>query len=158
MQPLPKFFASTGYTTPKDPANLPFNMAFGPALFFQWLPEHPEVLSSFQQWMMAQRDGHTPWLEFYPFREQVVEGYNEDDPHGVLFVDVGGSMGQEILQIQAEHTGLPGRMVLQDLPSTIEKVSSKSGMEAMSHDFFTPQPIISRKPSQIKSFPVSVPY
>lgn len=142
MQPLPKFLASTGYKTPTDPSNLPFNMAFGPGLFFQWLPEHPEILSTFQQWMIAQRDGHSPWLEFYPFQEQAIAGYDKTDPDGVLLVDVGGGMGQEIVEILGKNRELPGRMVLQDLPSTIEKVSVCPGMEAMSHDFFTPQPIL----------------
>jgi demethylsterigmatocystin 6-O-methyltransferase len=150
MQPLPKFLGSNGYKTPSDPSNLPFNMAFGPALFFQWLPDHPEVLGTFQQWMMAQRDGHTPWLDFYPFETQVIAGHDQGDPDGVLLVDIGGSMGQEIREIQRHHPDLPGCMVLQDLPSTIEKVPNTPGMVAMSHDFFTPQPILGETSKRLR--------
>lgn len=141
MQPLPRYLATTGYKNPKDPQHLPFNLAFGPELFFEWLPKHPEVLGSFQQWMTAQREGHTPWLDFYPFRQQVVEGFKHEDPGAVLLVDMGGGMGHEIEEIRRKFPSLPGRLVLQDLPSTIEKVESSDVMEAMVHDFFTPQPI-----------------
>jgi hypothetical protein len=116
-------------------------MAFGPNLFLEWVPQHPEVLASFQQWMVAQRDGHTNWLDFYPFEKHVVDNFDENDPDGVLLVDMGGSMGQEILEIQRRYPQLPGCMVLQDLPSTIEKFTPSEGMQAMVHEIFTPQPI-----------------
>jgi demethylsterigmatocystin 6-O-methyltransferase len=142
----------TNYQTPSDPRNLPFNLAFGPDLFFEWVPKHPEVLQSFQQWMTCQREGHTHWLDFYPFEQQVVQGFDDQDPDAVLLVDVGGGMGQEIREIKARFPELPGRMILQDLSSTIERVQAEGAgsMEAMAHDFFTPQPIqgkISKPPS-----------
>lgn len=139
MQPLPKFLAETGYRNPTDPSHLPFNLAFGPDLFFQWVPKHPEVLE--RRWMTAQREGHTPWLDFYPFKERIAQGFDYQDPEGVSLVDVGGSMGQEIQEIRKRYPSLPGRMILQDLPSTIQQVPPSNGMEAMAHDFFTPQPI-----------------
>lgn len=141
MQPLPKYMRMTKYQTPSDPRNLPFNLAFGSDLFFEWVPKHPEILRSFQEWMTSQREGHTPWLDFYPFEEQVLRGFDDQDPNSVLLVDVGGSMGQEIQEIKARFPSLPSRMILQDLPSTIERVQPEGGMEAMAHDFFTPQPI-----------------
>lgn len=116
-------------------------MAFGPQTIFEWFPENPETLRHFQDLMSTQREGHSTWLDFYPFQEQIVDGYDKD-PNGVLLIDVGGNVGQELLDIQKYHKNLPGRLVLQDLPMTVEKVPATSAFEAMSHDFFNAQPII----------------
>jgi hypothetical protein len=141
MKPLPAYLAQSGYRNPQNPRHLPFNDAFGPDMVFEWLPKHPEVLGSVQEWMIAQRNGHTSWLDFYPLEEQVVKEFNRKDSQAVLLVDIGGSMGQDILDIRHRYLSLPGRMILQDLPSTIDKVVPGTEMEAMAHDFFTPQPI-----------------
>ncbi|PSN64812.1 S-adenosyl-L-methionine-dependent methyltransferase [Corynespora cassiicola Philippines] len=141
MHPLPKFLATTGYKVPNDLSHLPFNLSFGPDNLFEWVAKHPEVLTSFQQWMTSQREGHTLWLEFYPFQQQIVEGYDKSDQDGVLIVDIGGNMGQELLELNAQFPSLPGRMVLQDLPTSIEKVVPSDKMEAMAYDFFETQPI-----------------
>ena len=125
MQPLPKFLAATGYKNPKDSSHLPFNFAFGSEKFFEWVPKHPEVLESFQQWMVAQREGHTPWLDFFPFEERLIQNFDGEGLSDVLLVDVGGGMGHEIMEIQERYPEFPGRMVLQDLPSTIDVVPER---------------------------------
>lgn len=60
-------------------------------------------------------------------------------------VDVGGAGGHELLGFKKAHPDLHGRLVLQDLPAVIDAVDSKAlaaaGVEAMSHDMLTPQPI-----------------
>lgn len=146
MQPLPRFLAETSYKIPTSPEHLPFNLAFGPQLFFPWVQEHPEILGSFLQWMTVQREGHTPWLDFYPFEQQVIKGFDCKGQEAVLLVDVGGNMGHEIQEIRQRHASSPGRMVLQDLPSTIAQVKSSLEMVAMAHDFFTPQPVKGKTP------------
>jgi hypothetical protein len=144
MQPLPRFLAETSYRNPAYSERLPFNLAFGPRLFFPWVQEHPEVLGSFLQWMAVQREGHTDWLDFYPFEQQVMSGVRNENLDSVLLVDIGGNTGHEILAIRKQFPSLQGRMVLQDLPSTIDQIQADHEMEAMAHDFFTPQPIQGR--------------
>lgn len=141
MQPLPRYLATTRYKNPTEPRHLPFNLAFGQDLFFQWLPNHPEVLQHFQRWMTVHLEGHSAWLDFYPFKERVLDTFDHSDEANVLLVDVGGNMGQELLDLKSRIPSHPGRMILQDLPSTIERVIPEDGMEAMAHDFFEPQPI-----------------
>jgi hypothetical protein len=46
--------------------------------------------------MIAQQDGHIPWLDFYPFETKIIAAHDQTDPNGVLLVDIGGSMGQGI--------------------------------------------------------------
>lgn len=90
--------------------------------------------------MSAQREGRAYWLDFYPF-EQKVSAQAPGSEHDILFVDVGGALGSEIKELRKRYPALKGRMILQDLPHTIDHVSVDPGMEAMVHDFFTPQPV-----------------
>ena len=90
--------------------------------------------------MTAQREGRAYWLDFYPF-EQKLLAEPRDSEHDILFVDVGGALGSEIRELRKRYPALKGRMILQDRQQTIDHVSADSGMEAMVHDFFTPQPV-----------------
>lgn len=64
----------------------------------------------------------------------------------VLMVDVGGSSGHDLVSFRSNHPDIPGRFVLQDLPEAIEAAKAAGelqakNIEAMEHDFFTPEPI-----------------
>lgn len=59
----------------------------------------------------------------------------------IIFVDVGGALGSEIKELRKRYPALEGRMILQDRQQTIDQVSSDPRMDAMVHDFFTPQPV-----------------
>lgn len=74
--------------------------------------------------------------------EEVLGQNARTDSDAVLLVDVGGGLGQDIVDFQKSYGHLPGRLVLQDLPTVIESVQGlPTKVEAMGHDFFTPQPI-----------------
>ncbi|PKX97732.1 S-adenosyl-L-methionine-dependent methyltransferase [Aspergillus novofumigatus IBT 16806] len=139
---FPKHIKETQYKNPVDPAAIPFNKQFNGEAYFDWLGRHPALLHSFHQFMTTQRVGHVQWLDFYPIEEQLLPGFDySDDPNAVLLVDVGGSVGHEIQAVKKRYPKIPGRMVLQDRPATIERVKPENGMEVMAHDFFTEQPI-----------------
>lgn len=89
--------------------------------------------------MVAQRQGHTPWLDFYPFQDRIEQGF--DESNGIMFVDMGGAVGHETLNLRRKYPSLPGRLILQDLETTIARVPKTDVMELMIHDFFTPQPV-----------------
>ena len=65
------------------------------------------------------------------------------DPDAVLFVDVGGSKGHEAMIFHTAHPDIPGRLILQDVPSVIDQFRKdpSQGIELMPYDFFTTQPI-----------------
>ena len=108
---------------------------------FEWLAKHPKVFNDFNVFMSAQREGRAYWLDFYPF-EQKLSAEARDNKQDVLFVDVGGALGSEIKELRKRYPSVKGRMILQDQQQTIDHVSVDPGMEAMVHDFFTPQPVI----------------
>lgn len=141
---LPSFLAKNKYQNPTDPKNCAFQEAFHTQdNLFEWFPKHPMYLNNFNHWMTGQRDGRAYWLDFFPFEEQIAKDFKEGDG-AVMFVDVGGARGHETEAIKKKFPTLPGRFVLQDLPDTVKQALPVPGMEAVAHDFFTPQPIKGR--------------
>lgn len=65
--------------------------------------------------------------------------YKPDEP--VLLVDIGGGRGQIIEDVRKKRPILKERMIVQDLSQEIEGRAPVEGVEPMSYDFFTPQPV-----------------
>lgn len=138
---LPKFLEQTKYQNPTSSTNSAFHLAFNTKEpLWEWFPSHPEYHESFNLWMSGQREGRANWLDFFPLEQRLSKGFNMINDE-VMLVDVGGGFGHEIQAIKEKFPHVPGRMILQDLPSTIAKALSVKGMETMAYDFFTPQPI-----------------
>jgi hypothetical protein len=78
------------------------------------------------------------WFEYYPVEEKLrVNGLSD-----VVLVDVGGNTGSDVTTFTKRFPDLPGRVILQDLPSVIEGAQTSPGVvEAIGHDFFNPQPV-----------------
>jgi hypothetical protein len=78
--------------------------------------------------------------------EHIVENGPWDKlPEGALIVDVGGSHGEVMIALAKKFPNF--RLVVQDLPSTIEAAaqqlepSLEGRVVYTAHDFFTPQPV-----------------
>lgn len=95
---------------------------------------------------MQNMEKNFPILDMFPFsllREKV-----RKEPDRACIVDVGGGRGQALLAIKEQcGDALNGKLVLQDLPVVIDSLKRKDlpGIEPMSHDIFTPQPVKSTK-------------
>ena len=60
----------------------------------------------------------------------------------ILLVDVGGGNGHDLIRFLNKYPSAWGRLILQDLPNLIQNLEGLSpGIQAMGHDFFTPQVI-----------------
>ena len=146
-QYLPEFLRKTDYQEPSDGRDCAFNMAFRTnEPLFDFLTKNPKFLETFNSYMTSQRQGRQSWLEFFPLERELVTGFSTED-NAVMFVDVGGGYGHEIQEIKKRYPGLPGRMILQDLPETITQVIAAPNTEAMPYNFFTPQLIRGRRNS-----------
>ena len=106
----------------------------------------PKVLESFNKYLSSRLAGHTYWLDFYPFEQDVITGFDRNYENATMIVDMGGSVGHELVELRKRFPSLPGRTILQDLPKTIEMAGNLDGIEKMTHDFFTPQPVIGISP------------
>jgi len=121
----------------------PFEYTFG-AQQFPWMgkPENREYGLAFEDFMTGRRAATwNKWFNTFPAKENLPSRPLKTDPDAVLLVDVAGGQGYWTQQFH-DHIGdsLPGKLIVQDQPFVIEKAQLK-GVEAMTHNFFEPQPI-----------------
>ncbi|KAI3325423.1 S-adenosyl-L-methionine-dependent methyltransferase [Xylariaceae sp. AK1471] len=141
---MPQFLRENKYPKMTDPAHIPWCQGHGTSdPIFKWINERPEVLKNFMGWMAGQRDGLPTFMSVLDFETEFAKGA---DGSTAVFVDVGGSMGHQCIALRQTYPDLVGRVILQDLPETIEKVrtsplSGFEGIDVLAHDFFTPQPL-----------------
>jgi len=139
-QAFPEVLVETSYKDIQDPTKTAFQKGLRtPDPAFIYLQKDLKKLGDFVQWMTAQHEGLPTWLDVYPLLEDSKE-FPSEKP---LFVDVGGGIGHQCLALKTKFPQFdqPGRLVLQDLGPTIEHSIPMDNVNAMVHDFFTPQPI-----------------
>jgi len=83
-------------------------------------------------------DAARRWVSSYPVENEVGDFEAGDD--SALLVDIGGGFGQHSAALRQKFPH-PGRIVVQDVPSTLAHAPKIDSIEFESHDFFTPQPI-----------------
>lgn len=141
---LPSYVASLVGNKNPDPATSIFQKANNTSLsFFEYLYTIPGMAEEFAHHMTGSRHGQASWMDpdFYPVAERLVTEA-DTSPDAVFLVDVGGSTGHDIAEFNDKHPDVPGRLMLQDLPSVIETVKElHPKIEPVGHDFFAEQPI-----------------
>ncbi|KAF4506646.1 hypothetical protein G6O67_006710 [Ophiocordyceps sinensis] len=83
-----------------------------------------------------------PILGMFPFER--LEAQVKREPQRPFVVEIGGGRGQALLAIREHCCGsFGGKMLLQDLPIVIESLKPDEipGIEPMSYNMFTPQPV-----------------
>ncbi|KAK2794397.1 hypothetical protein FQN51_000839 [Onygenales sp. PD_10] len=142
---LPEFLKSIDYKLPQDPRNCAFNVGYKTNLsFFEYLGANPKTGTEFNHHMGAYRQGRPSWMDhgFFPVEKQLIQGADTGDDAAFL-VDVGGSLGHDLMEFHSKWSNAPGKLILQDLPHVVEEAKQKADkyIETMVHDFFTEQPV-----------------
>lgn len=119
----------------------PVSYTLGKPLF-PFLSENPEYGTAFNNFMAARRQATWhKWYNVYPAAERLPLQRLKTEKDAVLLVDVGGGTGYWTQAFSEHFQGsLPGRLIVQDLPKVVHGISIQ-GIEHMSYDFFTPQPV-----------------
>jgi hypothetical protein len=147
MPKLPEYLKSIHYANPADQKPAFFSFAENTDMgMFEWLEHHPEQQRIFQAYQTA-KDGVSdfklkPILERTLGQALAIRRAAGDPP--VLFVDVGAGEGRPLREVAAsipDQLAGQGRIVTQDLPQVVTRAPESALVEAMGHDFFTPQPI-----------------
>lgn len=132
---LPEFLEETKYADIIDNAKTPMQKAFNTNLpAFIWFPDQPKLFENFQRFMTVQRDGAVSWLSVFPFKNLLGDFQGK-----VVLVDIGGGFGHQCIALKESFPELAGKLVLQDLPQTLQHVPSIAGVEVVEHNFFEPQ-------------------
>ncbi|KAF9697183.1 hypothetical protein EKO04_004988 [Ascochyta lentis] len=137
-QVLPRYLRDHKYQDMTDTKDLPFHLALGTDLPpFEWMKKHPEQMKALGHAMKIERM-HS-WVESYPIKKDI--GNFQAAANSALLVDVGGGFGQQSVAFKTQMSSIPGRIVVQDVASTLAYALKIDGIEFQEHDFFTPQPI-----------------
>ena len=137
---LSGYFQQNGFKNPSDAYDGPFQYAMGTKLhYFQDLQSKSRLQEAFNTTMGMQRMNRgEEWFDFYPV-DKKLQVKADSQP---LIVDVGGGLGHDIVAFKEKFPGLPGKLIVQDLPVVIDEIKGlPSGIEATAYDFFKPQPV-----------------
>ncbi|KAK5164213.1 uncharacterized protein LTR77_009907 [Saxophila tyrrhenica] len=139
-----EYAATTAYQEPRSAEHGPFQYAYNTSLnFFAYLQARDPLGVQFNHHMGGYRQGRPSWMDggFFPVYERLIQGARTDT-EAVLLVDVGGNIGHDLDEFQRKHPDSPGRLVLQDLPEVLGQIAAlDTGIERMSYDFLTEQPV-----------------
>lgn len=108
--------------------------------FMGFLATKPDSQKALHLFMIGYTKGRSSWMDAFPVEESLGKDAR-DEQAAIMFVDIGGGMGQEAIALKKRFPDLPGRFVVQDLPQIVAKHNLDAGIESMAHDFFTPQPL-----------------
>ncbi|KAK6000901.1 hypothetical protein QM012_002984 [Aureobasidium pullulans] len=138
LKALPDFLRETGYQDPESPTNTALMSGWGSDLpLFAHFQTQPELFAHFNSYMTVQHMDMPTWLDMYPFKEAAMS----TPPGKPLFVDVGGGFGHQSIALREKVLDAPGRIILQDIPATLQHAISHPGVEIMEQDFFKPQQV-----------------
>jgi demethylsterigmatocystin 6-O-methyltransferase len=136
---FPQWLKDHKYQDMNDTKNLPFHKALNTDLVpFDYLKQDPLQMKSLGHVMVL--DATKSWVSSYPV-ESELRSFVPDNSSAVL-VDIGGGFGQHSMAFKQKFPAIQGRIVVQDLPSTLAHIpAAPEGIEFQEYDFFTPQPI-----------------
>jgi hypothetical protein len=107
---------------------------------FEWLASNQQQQTLFNSYMASRREGRPMWFNTYPVERLLGHAVPFEDT--VFLVDIGGNQGHDLSKFRRQYGHLPGKLILQDLPSVIEGVPSRdAGVEVMGYNFLDPQPV-----------------
>lgn len=146
---LPQYLKEIGYASPDNKDDSAWHRIHGKHFFdYIFAPGNERLATAFHNHMKFKNLGQK-WFDVPEIMEAAFGADPNLSPDKALILDVGGSAGHDLIEFAIAHPKLPGRKILQDVPSTIESVDkdllSSHGIEAMAHDIFIPQPILHSK-------------
>ena len=151
---FPKYFERIGYSNPLGKDKSAFYHIYRQH-YFDYLiaPGNERGAKAFHDHMKFKAFG-VKWFEVPGIIDTLFESKQNLSEDQALIVDVGGSTGHALIEFASSNPQVKGRKILQDLPSCIDALDkshlASCGIEAMSHDFFTPQPIVNAKAYYLK--------
>lgn len=139
---IPEFLQKINFKNPEGAVNGPFNYAENfPETIWVWFAQSPDGLDTCNTFMEADRGSRPSWLEWFPVKEQLLDGYDASKGD-VLLVDVAGGRGHDIQAFREKFPDVPGRLVVEDLPHVIDDIRNlDASIEKVKFNLFDPQPI-----------------
>ncbi|KAI8630255.1 S-adenosyl-L-methionine-dependent methyltransferase [Xylariaceae sp. FL1651] len=133
FQEMPRFLHKNDYQDVTDGNATVFQTAYKTDKnTYEWFSQHPEHKAALVRFMAMEQAVRGSWLDEYPIKRDTQSW----DPEMPVFVDVGGNVGHYCALFKKKYPEVPGRVILQDLPSTIAHALQTPGVETIGHNFF----------------------
>jgi hypothetical protein len=139
---LPEYLQKTGYKNPSasDPLGGPaqYGLEIGGNVF-EYVVSNPKLLDAFNAFFEGDRGSRPSWVDWYPIQEKLLSDpsktVTEED---ILYVDVAGGRGHDLLEFKRKFPEQKGRYLLYDQAHVIadETLELGPGVEKKAFDFF----------------------
>ncbi|KAI1959866.1 hypothetical protein LOZ58_004231 [Ophidiomyces ophidiicola] len=134
---LPSFLKDRRNTSITSTYDTVFQKAFNTTQpGFEWMSQHPEHIGNLFKFLALRPN--RDWVDSFPI-EKELESFNE--PNKTILVDIGGSTGDQAVLLKKKFPHAAGRIVVQDIPTTLIHAKPIEGIEFMEYDCFKPQPV-----------------
>lgn len=141
MNKIPEYLTMTSFKYPgsKDEQATLFQYANQtPLSFYEAMAANENVRRGFDTQMaahiaMERQRFESGFAGLWDFEGQISPLINSDTD--VAMVDIGGSKGHVLEDVRKFLPGLKGRLVLEELPSTLEGLQLPEGIEAIPYNF-----------------------
>lgn len=148
MGKIPAYLAKTGYKNPDDQADGPLQYRYDAQGqdFYQILIARPNLLSAFSDFFEGDRGGRPDWVDWFPVREKLLDDLHRPiTPDSILYVDVAGGRGHDLLAFKKKFGHIPGEYYLFEVPHIVNDHTLDLGdrVQCVAFDFFKDQVISS---------------
>jgi hypothetical protein len=139
---LPSWFTNRQFAEPTSLEDGPFFATFQKT-FWDSLRDDPAKHAAFSLSMEGVYEEDVIKSDARFIGQSLQRAGTLNDPDQVLLVDIGGGTGHLLRTFRDIHSGLPGKLVLQDRASVIQTADPKAigGIDLIAHDFFDAQPV-----------------
>lgn len=127
---MPEYLKSIEYRRQTDELPSAFQYAYNVKEDgFTWLCHHPDVAARFDGLMEGFRQLNPYWYNWFPVQERILDTCSlaPDQP---LIVDIGGRVGQVLIDFKKRFPDIVGRLILEDLPVVIDGIRESPGLKA----------------------------
>jgi hypothetical protein len=152
MAKLPEYFEKSGYKNPDDQNSGPaqFGHKIPGQTLWSYIAAKPKLLNAAHAFFEGDRGSRPIWVDWFPVQEVLLDDTSkpvgEDD---ILYVDVAGGRGHDLLDFKRRFSKYPGKYILMDLPHVVnDNTLHLTGVEKRPFDFFKDQVVPSKNIAQ----------
>lgn len=142
LSKTPEFLKQTKFQNPGRSTGGPFRYAENyPNGIWEWIGQDAERSNDFNTYMEGARGSRPSWIEWFPVKERIIDGFDASQGN-ILLVDVAGGRGHDTQSFRYKFPDAPGRLVVEDQPRVIGDIHElDTSIERIGFDLFKKQPL-----------------
>lgn len=143
MAKMPEYFEKNGYTNPDDQNSGPpqYGHDMPGQNLWPFIAANPKLLNAAHAFFESDRGNRPLWVDWFPVQQKLLNDSSRPlGKDGILYVDIGGGRGHDLLDFKRKFGAYPGRYVLMDLPLVVDDETLQlPGVEKRAFNFFENQ-------------------